>query len=232
MIVGAVLVAGGAGTRLKHSAPKAFVRVGGVSLLDRSLASLLRICAPEYICVVLPAGSAPSELMRTSGVGSVSGGSERTDSVRLGLAALAADVDTVLVHDAARPFTPAEVFDRVLAALAAGAEAVVPALPVTDTIKRVADGVVLGTVPRDDLVAVQTPQGFRRALLTRAHGAAPAQSVAGTDRERSDTVTDDAGLVEALGTAVLVVAGSAQSVKVTTPHDLHLAEAICASLEP
>src|SRR4051794_1373208 len=97
------------------------------------------------------------------------GGNERQESVRLGLAALPADVEHVLVHDAARALAPTTVFDAVITALRAGADAVIPVLPLTDTVKRVADGHVLGTVDRSELYAVQTPQGFSRSVLADAH---------------------------------------------------------------
>lgn len=145
----------------------------------------------------------------------VAGGAARADSVSLGLAALPAEVDIVLVHDAARALTPADVFDRVIAAVRAGEDAVTPALPVTDTIKAVQAGPdgesVTDTPDREVLRAVQTPQGFRRQTLERAHA------------EVRQSVTDDCGLVEALGGRVRVVAGSPRAFKITTPHDLELA---------
>src|SRR5699024_4745660 len=129
-----------------------------------------------------------------AGVRVVAGGADRGASVAAGLAALPAAVDAVLVHDAARALTPPAVFHRVVAAVRHGHPAVIPGLPVSDTIKTVdTRDRVVATPERSTLRAVQTPQGFRRATLERAH------------REVGDTVTDDAGLVEALGEAVLVV---------------------------
>jgi 2-C-methyl-D-erythritol 4-phosphate cytidylyltransferase len=146
----------------------------------------------------------------------VAGGVTRLDSVRVGLAALADDVDAVLVHDVARPFVPAAVIDRVIDALAEGADAVVPAMAVTDTIKRVdAGGRVVATVDRSELRAIQTPQGFRVAALVAAHEGAPEAS-------------DDAGLIEALGGTVVVVAGAEEAFKITRPWDLRVAEALAA----
>jgi 2-C-methyl-D-erythritol 4-phosphate cytidylyltransferase len=148
----------------------------------------------------------------------VAGGSTRQLSVASGLRALAADVDVVLVHDVARPFVPVAVIDRVLRALDRGCDAAVPALPVTDTVKRVdADGNVVATVDRDKLVAVQTPQGFRLAALVAAHDAAPDESA-----------SDDASLVETMGGTVVVVAGDEDAFKITTQRDLLLAEAVVA----
>ena len=133
-----------------------------------------------------------------------------------GLAAVATDVDTVLVHDVARPFVPVEVVDRVLAALAEGADAVIPTRPVTDTIKQVdEDGAVVATLDRSELRVVQTPQGFRRAVLEAAHAAGVGRNF-----------TDDAALVEAHGGQVAVVDGADEAFKITRPWDLALAEAV------
>lgn len=147
----------------------------------------------------------------------VAGGDTRQDSVARALISLPPDVGIVLVHDAARPLVPEQVVTAVVAAVAAGHPAVVPALPIVDTVKEVdADETVVRTVDRDGLRAVQTPQGFDRAVLQRAH----AESDLG--------MTDDAGLVEALGVRVLVVPGHEESLKVTRPFDLIVAEAIVA----
>jgi 2-C-methyl-D-erythritol 4-phosphate cytidylyltransferase len=154
----------------------------------------------------------------------VAGGGDRQESVRLGLAALPATVDVVLVHDAARPLVPTPTVDAVAAAVAAGADAVVPAMPVIDTVKQVGPAApgepepVLGTPARAQLRAVQTPQGFRRAALEAAHKAAGAGAA----------ITDDAGLVELNGGQVVCVPGHEYAFKVTRPMDLLLAEALLA----
>jgi 2-C-methyl-D-erythritol 4-phosphate cytidylyltransferase len=162
----------------------------------------------------------------------VAGGAERQDSVARALEALPADVGVVLVHDAARPLAPSELVDAVAGAVLAGHLAVVPGQPVTDTIKRV-DSLapnattattasfpvaepVTQTVSRADLRSIQTPQGFDRDVLAKAHAAADA------------VATDDAGLVERLGLPVVVVQGSAEAFKITRPIDLLLAEAVLA----
>ena len=138
----------------------------------------------------------------------VAGGAERSRSVAHGLAALGDGVDVVLVHDAARCLTPPEVFARVIDAVRSGAAGAIPGLPVTDTIKVVDDrGVVTTTPPRASLRAVQTPQGFDRAVLDGAHASGAA-------------ATDDAALVEQLGHEIVVVDGDARAMKVTTPADL------------
>ena len=147
----------------------------------------------------------------------VPGGAERTDSVAAGLRALDPAAGVVLVHDAARALTPREVFERVVEAVRGGHPAVIPALPVTDTIKSVdAEDRVVDTPDRAGLRAVQTPQGFLRETLERAHAEAPRAA------------TDDAGLVEAAGGQVVVVPGSMEALKVTTPWDLRVAELILA----
>ncbi len=141
-------------------------------------------------------------------------GSERTHSVSAGLAALRDDVDIVLVHDAARCLAPAALFDRLVAAVRAGHDAVVPGLPVTDTIKQVdAQGRVVATPERSSLRAIQTPQAFRRTVLVQAHAS-------GLE------ATDDAALVEGLGVAVTVIDGDDLAFKVTTPSDLERASRI------
>jgi 2-C-methyl-D-erythritol 4-phosphate cytidylyltransferase len=147
----------------------------------------------------------------------VAGGDTRQDSVARALLTLPSDVDIVLVHDAARPLVPEQVVTSVVAAVAAGHPAVIPVLPVVDTIKEVdASAMVVRTVDREVLRAVQTPQGFQRAVLQRAH----AESDLGT--------TDDAGLVEKLGVPVFCVVGHEEAFKVTRPIDVVMAEAILA----
>jgi 2-C-methyl-D-erythritol 4-phosphate cytidylyltransferase len=149
----------------------------------------------------------------------VPGGSDRTESVRLALAAAlgeSPDLSIVLVHDAARAFTPPELIRAVTAAVAAGAPAVVPVLPVADTVKRVDNDIVAETVDRADLRAVQTPQGFAVGVLRKAYAVA-------------DSHTDDAGLVERLGVPVSTVPGHPAAMKITTPFDLAVAEAVFTS---
>lgn len=212
--------------------PKALVRVGdGASarpLVAHALERAVGTDGLTHVVVVAPPGdgvqvmtdaleehaSAPG---REVSLEVVPGGAERADSVAAGLAALPGEVDVVLVHDAARAFTPTSVFDRVVAAVRDGHDAVVPALPVTDTVKQVvADGQVervCATPDRSTLRAVQTPQGFRRETLVAAHAQA-----SGENRH-----TDDAGTVEASGGQVSVVPGDVRAMKVTTRQDLEVA---------
>jgi len=213
MIVAAVLVAAGDGRRLGRDVPKAFVQVAGRTLLEHAAERFVDHPAVRDVVVVAPAALVESaqDLVKAA---VVPGGRTRQESVARGLAATAEDVDLVLVHDVARAFVPAEVIDRVVAALSAGADAVIPVLPVVDTIKQVDDGnAVVDTLRREQLRIVQTPQGFRRDVLVRAHG------------EPGDgDAPDDAALVEAMGVRVVVVDGSDESFKVTRPRDLTLAE--------
>ena len=192
--------------------------VAGTSLLEHAVQRAAG--APEVtdIVVVAPAshlveaGAIASRAAGSTVVRVVAGGEERTDSVAAGLRALAAEVDVVLVHDAARAFAPASLFSRLVAHVRAGHGAVVPGLPVTDTVKLVdRDSVVVGTPDRSALRAVQTPQAFRRDVLEAAHAAGGA-------------ATDDAALVEACGGRVVVVDGDPLAFKVTTPADLEVAE--------
>lgn len=218
MTVAAIVPAAGAGTRLGGSRPKALHPVAGQPLLVHAVRSLRACSVIGPVVVAVPRGlcAEVEALLVPYDVTVVEGGVERQDSVAAALAALPDDVEHVLVHDAARAFVPAEVVEAVIAALRAGAEAVVPVLPVVDTVKRVgADGCVIATVPRDDLRAAQTPQGFDRAVLTRAHAS-------------GRPATDDASLVEALGVKVTTVEGAVEAFKVTTPFDLLVAEAVAS----
>ena len=240
----AVLTAAGSGSRLGAGVPKALVPVGGVSLLRRAAAGLIASGAVSHVVVTAPAeevdrfraeleglpdAAAAAGEGRCGGIEVVAGSPRsRQASVALGLAAALAAVpqaDVVIVHDAARALTPSEVTQRVVAAVRAGHEAVVPALPVTDTVKEVEarpagePEPVVGTPRRDRLRAVQTPQGFSTPVIVAAHRAG-----AGRAADEALAASDDAGLVEACGGSVVVVAGDERAMKVTTPMDLALAE--------
>ncbi|KWV34082.1 2-C-methyl-D-erythritol 4-phosphate cytidylyltransferase [Micromonospora rifamycinica] len=218
----AVLVpAAGAGVRLGPGGPKALRLLGGEPLLVHAVRRIA--AAPSVHTVVVAAPAAEVDAVRrlldpVAPVLVVAGGAERQASVANALAAVPPGPAIVLVHDAARALTPSALVEAVAAAVRAGHQAVIPVLPVVDTIKEVdADGVVLGTVDRSALRAVQTPQGFRREVLAAAHAAA------------GDPLTDDAGLVEQQGVPVFCVPGSEYALKVTRPFDLTLAEQLLAA---
>jgi len=213
--VGVVVPAAGAGSRLGPGTPKALRELAGEPLLVHAVRRIRSCPSVGPVVVVAPAAELARVQALLPGTTVVAGGTERQDSVAAGLAALPAEVDTVLVHDAARALVPVEVVEAVVAALLGGALAVVPVLPLADTVKQVTPGgVVVRTVPREELRAVQTPQGFRRDVLEAAHRAA------------AGSVTDDAGLVEAAGVTVTTVPGSPLAFKVTTPFDLLVAGAV------
>jgi 2-C-methyl-D-erythritol 4-phosphate cytidylyltransferase len=211
----ALVPAAGKGLRLGHDEPKAFVCLGADSLLTRSVDGLRASGAVDRIVVIVPVDllDAARGLVGDD-VTVVAGGRERTDSVRAGLAVVG-DASVVLVHDAARALTPPALIARVVAEVRAGRPAVIPVLPVVDTVKEVdLMGAVVGTPDRASLRAVQTPQGFDADVLRRAYAAA------------TDISTDDAGLVERIGETVHTIVGDALAFKITTPHDLLLAEAL------
>ena len=231
LTVAAILLAAGDGNRLGAGIPKAFCEVDGRTLLEHGLARFGDHPEVRDVIVVAPAALMAATRRLTAGI-VVAGGARRQDSVRAGLAAVASDVDTVLVQDVARPFVPAEVISRVLAALRSGADAAVPAIAVIDTIKTVSrDGVVGRTLDRAGLRAIQTPQGFRRAALVAAH----AQTVDATNDVTDDATidaTDDAALIEQCGGTVVVVPGADESFKITRSWDLMMARAMIDQLRP
>ena len=203
--VWAIVVAAGSSTRFGR--PKLLETIAGAAVVEHAVGVAQRCC--DQVVLV---SSDPNVVELCDGVLVVPGGRSRSESVRRGLDALPPDVEFVLVHDGARPGAPAEVFARVIAALRRGADAVVPALAVADTIKQVEGDVVVSTPDRSSLVAVQTPQGFRAALLSEAHSS-------GAD------ATDDAALIESVGGVVHVVEGSPRAAKITTEYDLVVARA-------
>ncbi len=212
--VAVLIPAGGIGTRLGGSTPKQFLRLRGEAILAATVRHFRR--HPRLAAIVVAAPAAHLERTRRllgRGVSVVAGGATRQESVRLALEAAPHGVRMVLVHDAVRPFITRELVDSVLAAARVDGAAIC-GLPVSETIKRVRDGVVEATVDRAGLCAVQTPQAFRADILREAH-----------DKARRDGVaaTDDAMLVERLGHPVRVVPGLAGNVKITTSEDLRRA---------
>jgi 2-C-methyl-D-erythritol 4-phosphate cytidylyltransferase len=210
--------AAGSGVRLGPGDPKALRLLAGRSLLFHAVSRLRAAASVETVIVAVPPGS-ERQIADELSVIAVAGGATRQDSVRAALTALPAAVDVVLVHDAARPLAPVALIDAVADAVRAGAPAVGPGIPVDDTVKRVdGAGHVVETPARESLRAIQTPQGFRRTVLERAH----AQRV-------TRGITDDAGLVELLGEPVLVIPGAADAFKITRPDDLARAEGLLAA---
>jgi 2-C-methyl-D-erythritol 4-phosphate cytidylyltransferase len=227
MRTAAIVPAAGRGERLGPGEPKALRELAGQPLLVHAVRALAEARSVAVIVVAAP----PEEESRVSRlllpvVGDtelhvVEGGQTRQQSVSLALRALPDDVDVVLVHDAARPLVPDQVIDAVANAVRTGADAVVPAIPVADTIKQVdTAGRVEATIDRSALRAAQTPQGFARIVLEAAHRDAAEQGL--------EDASDDAGLVEHFGRPVMAIPGSEDGFKVTRPIDLALAEAVLA----
>ncbi|MEW2546540.1 2-C-methyl-D-erythritol 4-phosphate cytidylyltransferase [Streptomyces sp. NPDC047002] len=229
----AVIPAAGRGVRLGPGAPKALRALGGAPMLVHAVRAMAASRAVELVVVVAPPDGAPEvrKLLdahvlpeRTDYV-VVPGGETRQESVALGLKALPDTITTVLVHDAARPLVPVDTVDAVVGAVRSGAQAVVPALPLADTVKQVEPRgggepePVVATPDRSTLRAVQTPQGFERGVLQLAHD---------TVGSVGEGATDCAGMVERLGSPVVVVPGHEEAFKVTRPLDLVLAEAVLA----
>jgi len=222
----ALILAAGQGARMAEATDgtaKQFLPWRGMPLFWHAARAMSRSACVAGIVFVFPPDQRPqaeallADLHKQDDLGlpwtTASGGPLRQDSVRLGLAALPERPACVLVHDAARPFLSPSLVRRVCEALAQGAEGVIPAIAVTDTIKRVENGRVAATLPRESLAAVQTPQGFRLDALLAAHAHAMTTGM---------SVTDDASLLEALGHEVRVIPGEADNVKITRPEDLAL----------
>jgi 2-C-methyl-D-erythritol 4-phosphate cytidylyltransferase len=209
MSVWGIVVAGGRGARF--GSPKQFELLGESRLVDRAVSTAVATC--DRVVLVLPPDiSWDGPPVKTT----VAGGVTRSDSVRAGLTCIPDEADVIVVHDAARPLASRDLFAAVVKAVRGGADAAVPALRVSDTVKQVDGQRVIATIPRDGLVAVQTPQAFRSSMLRDAHA---------DNREASD----DAALVETLGGAVVIVPGEHTNVKITTADDLVVASALLAA---
>ena len=225
MSAGAVIVAAGASTRMGDAGDKTLADVGGEPLIARTVEVFERCDAVTAIALVV------SERNRDAIAGlrgekgwqktmpPLIGGARRQDSVRAGLDALPAECDWVLVHDGARPFVTSRMIEEGLAA-AAATGAAIAVVPAFDTVKRVGEGGrVVETLDRSELAMVQTPQVFRRSVLERAHA------------EITDDVTDDAAMVERIDIEVRTFDGTRTNMKITTPEDLALAEAMVSSTQ-
>jgi 2-C-methyl-D-erythritol 4-phosphate cytidylyltransferase len=228
----AIVVAAGSGLRFGADRPKAFVRLGGLTLLAAAMQTVNAVKAIGEVVIAVPAGMEKPARRETEEIGVqvpvkiVPGGTERQDSVRRALALTTTEAEFVIVHDAARPLATVALFGACLARAEVCGAALV-ATPVADTLKRVAQTdvsaadadqiTVAQTIPRGGLWQAQTPQAFRRRLLIEAHAHAAAAGI---------TATDDAELVECIGARVAIVPGSPLNLKITTRDDLRLAEAI------
>lgn len=209
-----------AGDGVRFGSKKQFAVLNGRTVVSLSVESALSVA--NGVVLVVPPGVTESELETldpdlvsvTDAI--VPGGETRADSVRAGLAAVPGHAGVIIVHDAARPLASRELFRSVLTAVRDGADGAIPALPVSDTLKRVDRDVVVSTVSRYHLVSVQTPQAFRASVLREAHAG-------------SLDATDDAALVESLGGTVRIVAGESSNLKLTAPGDLRVLEALMES---
>ena len=225
MNASAIIVAAGSGVRLGRSEPKAFVKIGGRTMLSYSLSVVASVAAIRELVITVPDGfeSAARAEVAAAGVRIpvkiTCGGAERQDSVRIALGLTSAESGLVVVHDAARPMATATMFEACLEA-AARAGGAIAAIPLADTLKRVVDNAISKTIARATLWQAQTPQSFRRDVLVAAHRRAVNELI---------TATDDADLVERIGTRVEVVEGSTANIKITTPSDLAIVEAIVAA---
>jgi 2-C-methyl-D-erythritol 4-phosphate cytidylyltransferase len=203
----AIVVAGGEGRRF--GAAKQFVPLRGRPVLSWALDGARSVA--DGVVLVVPEGALDDLEWRDGVDVVVAGGATRAASVRAGLAAVPESAEIVVVHDAARPLASSALFASVVDAVRSGADGAIPGIAVPDTVKRVAGGRVVETLDRSELVAVQTPQAFRAAMLREAHAASP-------------EATDDAGLLELIGAHVAVVAGETTNVKLTDASDLGLLE--------
>ena len=210
MSVWIVVVAAGSGTRF--GGPKQYELLGSTRIVDRSIATACRVA--DRVALVVAAhelGDVRAQFGAVAKVVVVAGGATRSASVRGGLAAISDDAEVIVVHDAARPLASEGLFQQVIAAIRAGADAAVPGIAVADTLRRLEGGIV----DREGVVAVQTPQAFRALMLRRAHQDEPEAS-------------DDATLVEMIGGKVVIVAGETSNFKITTAHDLAVARMMVA----
>ena len=203
----AIIAGAGMGHRLGAEIPKALIQIQGITLLERAFISLSKVV--DEIVITAPAGYEEQfKAIVGQSAEVVTGGVLRSDSIRVALKALSPSVESVLIHDAARALASSALAARVLDELRSGQSAVIPVLKVIDTIKEIdRDGFVRATPDRSSLVAAQTPQGFNRQVLERAHSA-------------SDDATDDAALVEAIGVEVKTIEGEASAFKITTKEDI------------
>ncbi len=207
MTTWAVVVAAGSGSRF--GGLKQFADLAGRPVVDWSIETARKVC--DGVVLVAPPGFDADSIVGVDAV--VEGGATRSESVRRGLAAVPPDAEIIAVHDAARPLSRPDLWEAVVEAVAAGADAAIPGAPVTDTVKEVGEDGHLITLDRSRLVAVQTPQAFRAVALRSAHAG-------------GEDATDDAALVESVGGRVVLVDGPPDNLKLTSPTDLVVAAAL------
>lgn len=215
----AIVLAAGRGERMDAAIPKALMTLGGTTIVARAVQRASSAASVSSVVVVAPPGweAAVRELVIASPVDAVvAGGATRQASVRAGLSVVASEVVQVICHDAARALASPGLFERALDALE-GWDGVVPVLPMTDTVKRLRDGAIEWTEPRESLALAQTPQAFAAAALREAHERALRDGFDGTD---------DAMLLERAGYRVRAIEGEPTNLKITTPQDIRLAEAL------
>ena len=219
----AIIAAAGEGSRF--GGPKAFATVGGIPLVAHSLIAVAGVKEIDSVLLVLPEAdlSSAEELLSATNPSvpfeTVGGSFSRQSSVRAGLERVPPEVERVVVHDAARPLATPAIFEAVLAALS-DAPGAITAIPATDTMKESNEGRVVRTIARDALWRAQTPQSFRASVLREAHDRAAADGF---------EATDDAVLLERIGEPVAIVLGDERNIKITTPEDLAVVEALLAA---
>ena len=202
----AIVVAGGDGRRF--GAKKQFLDLKGINVLERSVSAARSVAS--HVVAVVPLSALENESLHGGADIVVAGGADRAASVRAGLVVVPESTSVIIVHDAARPLASQELFSRVIDALDEGIDGVVPGIAVTDTVKRVQNNLVLETLDRAELIAVQTPQAFRARALRLAH-------------QSGQSATDDASLIEIGGGVIAVVAGESRNIKLTEPSDVDVA---------
>lgn len=222
---GAIIVAGGSGTRMQSQTRKQYLTIAGLPILAHTLRVFVACPFIHRIVLVVPESDfhfCHTHILPISGsstdIALAAGGQERHDSVYAGLKAIDVSNGIVVIHDAVRPF----VQPATIAACVAGAHqygACITGIPVHDTLKKNSSGVITGTIDRTDIWMAQTPQAFRYDLIRKAHEAAKMEGFAGTD---------DAAIVERLGHPVRIISGSRVNIKITSPEDLAFAEALAS----
>ena len=224
-MISAVITAGGRGERFGSFIPKQFIEIKGKPILLWAVERIWSCPKISELVVVVPEEylEKTKEMLKDREVKLTCGGNHRQDSVFAGLKTISPQAEMVLIHDGVRPFPSRELIERVIEGVEKYGSAV-PGIPLKETVKEVEkrSGRILATIDREQLFLIQTPQGFAREIILRAHQRA---------QNLGFYTTDDAGLVEWLGEEVFLVEGEETNIKITTPFDLKLAEQIAQELE-